>query len=380
MFCRNINNLPHVLWVDNFSKTFRKSIPKASDGTYNNCLWTGFAAFVAADSNIQMTLKKNHSGKVVPAMPSKICTPSSILQVKAGITYVHSSIRTYYDQSVVLRYDVRNIPPKIDTKRHVEMSSIIEHKNNSTHTVHPLKLFKRNIGSNEGLVAVLSDIAKTYGMIDGTCKDYVTLNVDENIYWRVLKVCYCCIVYFLNDLLCCFVYKCRCILHLQNTFDKQSFYLLQVMYDVSNCGKSFRELTPVSLAWWHSYKWTSKLLFKVFSADFFAPYYHHLFPTQAFHVDLLSLSAASTYTTYMRLAYPSFRSSLAAAIRTPALTFRQSTMLQNLQDIFECYIPVVSTCIYWVGLISMHGLSVIYRHIEYITSQNSCFGRLISLP
>ena len=121
-------------------------------------------------------------------MPPLICAPSSIRQVKAGIVYVHSNIRTYYDQSVVLRYDVRNIPPKIDTKRHVDMRSMIEHKNNSTNNVHPLKLFKRNIGSNEGLVAVLSDIAKTYGMIDNTCTDYVTLNVDENIYWRILKV------------------------------------------------------------------------------------------------------------------------------------------------------------------------------------------------
>jgi len=90
---------------------------------------------------------------------------------------------------------VLNIPPKIDTKRHVDMKSIIEHKNNSTHNVHPLKLFKRNIGSNEGLVAVLSDIAKTYGMIDDTCTDYVTLNVDENIYWRILKVVFRCIIW-----------------------------------------------------------------------------------------------------------------------------------------------------------------------------------------
>ena len=174
--------------MDNFSKVFRKSIPTASDGTYNSCLWTGFAAFVAADSNTHTTLKKFPSGNIVPGMPPLICAPSSIRQVKAGIVYVHSNIRTYYDQSVVLRYDVRNIPPKIDTKRHVDMKSIIEHKNNSTNNVHPLKLFKRNIGSNEGLVAVLSDIAKTYGMIDNTCTDYITLNVDENIYWRILKV------------------------------------------------------------------------------------------------------------------------------------------------------------------------------------------------
>ncbi len=113
------------------------------------------------------------------------------------------------------------------------------------------------------------------------------------------------------------------------------------MYDNSNSGLQFRKFTSLSLAWWHSYKWVSKQLFKVFSADFLAPYYHHLFPTQAFHVDKLSLNGVSTYTTYMRLAYPAFRNRLSESLKTPNMSFRQKTILRNLQDIFECYIPVV---------------------------------------
>jgi hypothetical protein len=114
-----------------------------------------------------------------------------------------------------------------------------------------------------------------------------------------------------------------------------------VMYDNSNSGLQLRKYASLSLAWWHSYKWVSKQLFKVFSSDFIAPYYHHLFPTQAFHVDKLSLSGVSTYTTYMRLAYPGFRSMLSEALKTTNLSFRQKTLLRNLQDMFECYIPVV---------------------------------------
>lgn len=37
---RKIVTIPHVLWVDNFSKVFRKSIPRAADGTYHSCMWT----------------------------------------------------------------------------------------------------------------------------------------------------------------------------------------------------------------------------------------------------------------------------------------------------------------------------------------------------
>lgn len=182
--------MPHVLWVDNFSKVFRKSIPRAADGTYNSCMWTGYAAFVAEDSNVQTTLLVAPNGRTVPGMPSELCSAVSVARVKEGIEYVHADLRTQYDGSVVLLYDVRNVPPKIDTKRHIQMKHIVDHVKNSTHNVHPLKLFKKNIGSNEGLIAVLADIAKTYGMVDDTCSDYVTLNVDENIYWRILKVFY----------------------------------------------------------------------------------------------------------------------------------------------------------------------------------------------
>jgi hypothetical protein len=180
--------LPHVLWVDNFSKVFRKSIPVAANGTYNSCLWTGYAAFVVEESMVSKSLMTTAHGHTVPGMPNDLCAPSTIRLVKDGIEYVHTNIRNHYERSVVLKYDVRNVPPKIDTKLHGNLKAIVDHPKNSTQNVRPLKLFKRNIGSNEGLVAVLSDIAATYGMLSNTCTDYVTLNVDENIYWRILKV------------------------------------------------------------------------------------------------------------------------------------------------------------------------------------------------
>lgn len=113
------------------------------------------------------------------------------------------------------------------------------------------------------------------------------------------------------------------------------------MYDVSNAGWQFRTLTCLSLAWWHSYKWTAKLLLKVFSADIFAPYFHHLYPNQAFNVESLSLSACATYMSYIRLAYPMIKPELMRVMATPNMDFRQKAMLRNVQDICECYIPVV---------------------------------------
>ena len=180
--------MAHVLWVDNFSKVFRKSIPTSSTGTYNSCLWTGYAAFVVDDDRVKTSILKNHRGQIVQGMPTDPCDAERVSQVIDGLQYVHADMRSYYDGSTVKRFDVRNVPPKIDTKRHIDMKHIVEDPKNSTQNVHPLKLFKKNIGSNEGLISVLSDIAATYGLINNTCSDYVILNVDENIYWRIMKV------------------------------------------------------------------------------------------------------------------------------------------------------------------------------------------------
>ena len=157
-------------------------------GTYNSCLWTGYAAFIVDDDRVNTTIITNHRGLPVHGMPSDPCDAERVTEVVAGLQYVHADMRSYYDGSTVKRFDVRNVPPKIDTKRHIEMKRSVDDPKNSTQNVHPLKLFKKNIGSNEGLISVLSDIAATYGLINNTCSDYVILNVDENIYWRIMKV------------------------------------------------------------------------------------------------------------------------------------------------------------------------------------------------
>ena len=180
--------MTHVLWVDNFSKVFRKSIPTTSTGTYNSCLWTGYAAFVVDDHRVNTALITDRRGLLIHGMPLEPCNEETVIQVNEGLKWVHNTMRSYYDVSTVKRYDVRNVPPKIDTKRHAEMKITIEDQKNSLHNVHPLKLFKKNIGSNEGLISVLSDICSTYGITNSTCSDYLILNVDENIYWRIMKV------------------------------------------------------------------------------------------------------------------------------------------------------------------------------------------------
>ena len=116
---------------------------------------------------------------------------------------------------------------------------------------------------------------------------------------------------------------------------------MQLMYDSSGCGIQFRMFSAVSLAWWHSYKWTTKQIVRVFQTDWIVPFYHHLFPDREFHLDKIQHTSLVTYCTYIRLAYPGFKAELQQALLKEHLTLRQRALLTNLSDLCECFLPVV---------------------------------------
>ena len=182
---RELSALPNVRWLDNFSKMFRKQIPDSAH-VYNSCLWTGTAIFICEDISISTDLILRPDGSILPGMPDDITEFRDA--VVEAVTYIIDNSRSYYDQSLVLKYDVRNIPPKVDTKRHPHLHSVIEHKKNTLRNVHPIELTNANIGSNDGLISLMKEMMVNDGMLNGTCTKYVMLNFDENIYWRALKV------------------------------------------------------------------------------------------------------------------------------------------------------------------------------------------------
>ena len=113
------------------------------------------------------------------------------------------------------------------------------------------------------------------------------------------------------------------------------------MYDNSQCGRLLRRYMSLSLAWWHNYKWTTKMIVKVFSNDFIMPLFHHLFPLRGFAINKVGHTALQTYLSYIRLSYPDFRGALNNALLRPGLRVSQRTLLTNLRDMCEFFIPVV---------------------------------------
>lgn len=113
------------------------------------------------------------------------------------------------------------------------------------------------------------------------------------------------------------------------------------MYDKSGAGILLRKYTGVSMAWWHSYKWATKRVMEVFGKDFIGPMFHHMFSDKEYNVNKMSHTARVTYLSYIRLAYPLFKEALEEALLKRNLTTRQKTVLQNLSDLCEYFIPVV---------------------------------------
>jgi hypothetical protein len=330
--------------MDNFSKFLAREVPTTGNDIYSTCLWTGVAVFAAVDRHNQalnMHIKHLPDGGVHPAMPKNLFTHSH--RVVAGLKMILAVSREYYDKSLVLKYDVRSIPLKVNTKVFPRMAATVEHKRNTTAIVYPVKLIDQNIGSNQGLVTLLRQLMVEQGMHDGSCTHYEILNVDENIYWRTMKVS--CIYLFSPF---CFFSKSSMEdseTHLsESSIEDFNTMCVQVMYEKTNAGASLRKYTFCSLAWWHSYKWTTQQAVKVFSSDFLAPWFHHLWPNREFSVSKISHPARTTYLSYIRLAYPKFREQLKNALDRAGLNQRQVALLTNLRDLCEFFIPVVSVC------------------------------------
>ena len=120
------------------------------------------------------------------------------------------------------------------------------------------------------------------------------------------------------------------------------------MYDTSDRARNLRKYTGVSLAWWHSYKWATAKIMVVFGKDFIGPMFHQLFPTKEYAPTKMKLPAMTTYLSYIRLAYPNFRQQLLDLLHRGDLSARQQTYLNNLRDLCEYFIPVVTTLLFFL--------------------------------
>ena len=85
------------------------------------------------------------------------------------------------------------------------------------------------------------------------------------------------------------------------------------MYDKSGGGTALRKYLSCNLAYWHSYKQATKMIWKAFANTIWARMWHRMYPGSKFKVINPSPQEAAMHMVYMARAYPYFKSELEAA-------------------------------------------------------------------
>lgn len=114
------------------------------------------------------------------------------------------------------------------------------------------------------------------------------------------------------------------------------------MYNSSGGGEQFRRYNSVNLAWWHTCKHATKVIWRTFAKDFLAPWWHSLYPGGQFHKVPGSYPMMQTHLLILHTSYPHFKDQLASLQTNPELGPHWRTHLQDLQFLFEFAIPTVS--------------------------------------
>jgi hypothetical protein len=188
---RSLQAAPHVQWLDNFSKFRRHSAPTIAKDVFSSCLWTGSTINEYVGPPVDVAVRYNQAGSVICAMPDNILDTREA--VSNGIRAIHDEGAHYFPVSLVKKYNILNVPLKIDVAAFPSMSNVVNCNKNTTKQINPYKLIKLNIGSNRGLIGILRQMQEDNRMhLERACQEYKTLNLDENIFYRTLKVrCYC---------------------------------------------------------------------------------------------------------------------------------------------------------------------------------------------
>ena len=100
-----------------------------------------------------------------------------------------------------------------------------------------------------------------------------------------------------------------------------------------------------TLGAWHSYKQANAIIFRMFQSEFFVQLHFEMFPGQPFFFGQKKLTKNVVLFSWIRLAYPSFKEKLSAAIKHMEETNSGSKAgyrhLLNLKFLCEWLIPVV---------------------------------------
>ena len=203
--CRDLLELPHCVWLDNFSHSYASQMQGIANGAYDQCAWTGEAwRMFEPNGNMQarygtdalanvLTFARNEDGQVFRACPDDFFSEKTTSTVRKWMKNIDKK-DTLFDTSLAAVWQVDRVPLKPDYKKAMEKGKHVlarKLKENSTglKSLKPRRVMDINIASNRGLWAILRKFSDERSELKLT--HYSILCADTNIFRRTMKVISC---------------------------------------------------------------------------------------------------------------------------------------------------------------------------------------------
>ena len=119
--------------------------------------------------------------------------------------------------------------------------------------------------------------------------------------------------------------------------------MCQLCYSEFDGGRRFRRYNSCNLAPWHTYKYACLKIWKFFAPTILAPLWHHLYPAAQFHLKPGSFPSVQHHLLMLHYAWPTVKETLHDARTGQGVGSSMQQLLDDVEFLFECAIPTVTT-------------------------------------
>jgi hypothetical protein len=179
--------VPHVIWLDNFSKTYIRKVPKfeQTNSAWHDCLWTG-VAMKRWDGEARIScLLTRENGEIVPAMPNTLCDPTLTSKLETWVKFTDAKGMFLYESSISKA--ATRVPVEVDKVTEPELFAKMQEKQHGLANLYPIELQQLNIGQNRGFARVFRKYLDE--VVNSRPKRYSVVMADVDIFPKILKVC-----------------------------------------------------------------------------------------------------------------------------------------------------------------------------------------------
>jgi hypothetical protein len=166
--------------------------PDLELGAWQDCCWTGMA-LRRSRVEVDMTIRRDDAKEIQPAMPHHIYEAYPAMR-RAFFVFNQSTedCPEYHTRSLTTLLGVKNVPlkPAHEVLAKPEHKQAVHEGHDSLDTCYPEGIVGINIGSNKGLLQLMRHHYESV-CVANAGRRYSCLNVDANIFDRILKVMMC---------------------------------------------------------------------------------------------------------------------------------------------------------------------------------------------